>query len=364
MVPVATVPRRVRRLLADPIATAAAVPDADRYRKHFPAAAHLWVLLWHGLSASPSLRQSHCIAMGDPDFWARLGLPAAGISRSQLTRSTHSRPLPCFTTLLAGLQARVTVPPGDPIHLIDSSFVGLSATLCPWSQHGAHAPGVRLHTGFDLGAAIPTHLRLSGTNVPDITAWRERDWAELAGWTVLMDGGYYSHADFRGLRDHAVSFVCPLNVQARVVVTADRVGPWPSTEAGDEIVADQAITLGSPHNRNGAVLAGMRLVTSRNRAGETHRTVTDRFDLRADAVVALYRRRWQIELFFRFLKHQLGVLRPLGYSRQAVELTVLLAVMVALVAVLLAAVRPRHLSDIGWVRLLGRAVEHVILRGG
>ena len=364
MVPTPTIPRRLRRLLAGPVARAAVQPDANRYRKHFTAASHLWFLLWHGLSPSPSLRQSHSIAMGEPDLWPQLGLPPEGVSRSQLERSTHSRPLACFTTLLAQLRERVAAPPGDPIHLVDSSFVGLSAKLAPWSQHGQHAPGVRLHTGFDLGTAIPTHLHLTVANTHDITAWRDRDWADLAGWTVLLDLGYYSHADFQDLRAQRVSWICPLNAQARVEVTTDHIGPWPGTAAGDVILADQTITLGSATNRNGAVLAGLRLVTSRNQDGEEHRTLTDRFDLQADEVVTLYRQRWQIELFFRFLKHQLGVLRPLGYSRQAIELTVLVAVIVAILAVLLVDERPKHLTDIGWIRLLGRALERLILRGG
>lgn len=363
MVPV-PLSRRLRRVLATPLAQAAAVPGADRYRKHFTAAAHLRLLVWHALSASPSLRQTHARAAADPTIWAGLGLPSGGVSRSELARSTHSRPLACVATLFTALRDRVAVPRGDPVHIVDSSFIGLSAKLCPWSVHGGHAPGVRVHTGFDLGRAIPTHLRLSKTNVPDITAWREREWAELRGWTVLMDGGYYSHADFRDLRGHGVSWVCPLNAQARVAVTAERYGPWPITDAGDTIVADQAITLGSPNNRNGAVLPNLRLVTSRSREGAEHRTVTDRFDLRADEVVALYRRRWQIELFFRWLKLELGVLHPLGMTEQAVTITLLLAAIVAVLAVLLTEARPDHITDIAWVVSLGEIFRRVLLRGG
>lgn len=359
----APVSRRLRRMLRDPIATAAALPGADRYRKHFPADAHLWLLVWHGCEASPSLRRTHARA-DDPAIWTRLGMAPQGISRSQLGRSSTSRPLACFETVFARLRGLVAAPPGDPVHIVDSSFVGLSVKVCPWSQHGRHAPGVRVHAGFDLGTGIPTHLRLTGAETPDITAWRARDWSELAGWTVLMDGGYYSHADFRDLRDHEVSFICPLNAQARVTVTADRVGPWPITVAGDTIVADQVVTLGSPNNRNGAVLEQLRLVTSRNRHGERHRTVTDRFDLRADEVVTIYRQRWQIELFFRWLKHQLGVLHPLGTTRQALELTLLLAAIVAVLAVLLADARPDHITDIAWVERLGMALTMAILRGG
>ena len=361
MIAVAPLTRQVHDRLAAPIATAATVADADRYRKHFPAEAHLWTLAWHSLAASPSLRRTHA-QLDDPAVWEQLGLPSTGISRSQLARSTHSRPLACFETVFATLRDQVPVAPRpDPVHIIDSTFLGLSAMLAPWSQHGEHAPGVRVQAGVDLNTAIPSHLRVTGTNTPDITAWRERDWADLAGWTVLMDGGYYGHADFAQLQVHDVSFICPLNAQARVEVTADHADAWPPTAAGDTIRADQVITLGSPNNRGGAVLAELRLVTSVNAQGEVHRTVTDRFDLRAHEVVALYRKRWQIELFFRWLKHQLGVLRPLGTSRQAVELTLVLAAIVAILAVLLDAARPKHITDIAWVQRLSQQLLFAII---
>lgn len=69
MIPASPLSRLVRRVLRRPIAEAATVPGADAYRKHFTAEAHLWLLLWHGLAASPSLRQTHAAAAvdgGDP----------------------------------------------------------------------------------------------------------------------------------------------------------------------------------------------------------------------------------------------------------------------------------------------------------
>lgn len=179
-----------------------------------------------------------------------------------------------------------------------------------------------------------------------------------------MDGGYYGHRDFAALRNAGVSWICPLNAQARVAVTADHQGPWSPTDAGDTVLADQTITLGSPNNRNGAVLEAMRLITSRNAAGVIHHTVTDRHDLSPTDILLLYRKRWQIELFFRFLKHQLGVLQTLGTSRQAVVLTLLLAAIVALLAMLLATARPDHITTIAWVSMLGQALLLMILRGG
>jgi hypothetical protein len=362
MLPVDPLTRQLRHLLTDPIATAAAVPDANRYRKHFSADAHLWSLVWHGLAASPSLRQTHA-QLDDPAFWDRLGLPPSGISRSQFARSTVSRPLACITSLYTTLRDRIGAPRSrqDPIHLVDSSFLGLSANLSPWSKHGGHAAGVRVHTGFDLESAIPTHLTITGAETPDISAFRDRDWTDLTGWTVLMDLGYYGHQLFATLREAEVSWICPLHPQASFVVTATIPGPWWPTAAGDTMVADQTIRLGSPNNRRGAVLDAMRLITSVNAHGEAHRTVTDRFDLSPADVVSLYRQRWQIELFFRWIKHQLTVLHPLGTSRQAVIVTLYLAAIVTILGELLAAKHNANVTDIAWVKHLAQKLYLTIL---
>jgi hypothetical protein len=367
MIPATPLGRRLRRILTTPIRTAAAVPGADAYRKHFSARAHLWVLVWHTLSASPSLRQSHASANADPTFWTRLGLPPTGVSRSQLARSSTSRPLGCAATLLAEVRhlvpvaARATATWG-PVQLVDSTFITRSAQLSPWSQHGRHAPGLRVHTGVDLATGIPDQLHFTLADTHDIRAFRDRDWTAWRGWTVVIDRGYYGHQGFAELRAAGVSWLCPLHAQARVVVTAAQVGPWSLAPTGEQIVADETITLGSPNHRSGAVLEAVRRVTSRTPAGTVHQVVTDRRDLSAGAVVALYHQRWQIELFFRWLKHQLGVLQPLGYTRTAVELTILLAAIVAVLLVLLSAERPAHLSDIAWVRQLGQALFLVLLR--
>lgn len=354
-------PRQVRRRLAAPIARAAQTPDANRYRKHFTTTAHLWMLVSHGLSASPSLRQTHATLAADPAFWITLGLPATGISRSQFARSSTSRPVECFETLFAVLRDQLPRSPDRHIHLIDSSFLTLSGRLAPWSRYRGHVPGVRLHAGIDLGTGVPSHVHVTEANVPDIAAWRARDWDALRGWTVLMDRGYYGHRTFAAMGNQGISWICPLHPQARVTVTGALAGPWLPTPAGDVILADAVITLGSPNNRKGTVLDGLRLVTSRNADGAVHHLVTDRGDLPAGEVVMLYRKRWQIELVSRFLKHQLGVLHPLGYSPPAVILTLLLAAIIAIILVLLGAMRPAHISTIAWARMLSQVLYVAIL---
>ena len=115
------------------------------------------------------------------------------------------------------------------------------------------------------------------------------------------------------------------------------------------ILADETVTLGSSNHRGSTRVPAVRLITSQTATGTVQQLVTDRRDLPAGELVALYHQRWQIELFFRWLKHQLGVLHPLGFTRQAVELTLLLAAIVAVLLVLLTTARPPQLTDIAWV---------------
>lgn len=211
---------------------------------------------------------------------------------------------------------------------------------------------MRLQTGFDVAGSIPSAVRLTLADTHDTTALADRDYSELAGWTLLIDLGYYSHRLFAALRTAGVSVLCRLQPQAVYQVTTDHPVPPITTPDGDVVRTDQTITLGSANNRAGAVLPGMRLVTSRNPAGAEQSFVTDRFDLSAADIVALYRKRWQIELFFRWRKHHLKLLHPLGDSRAAVWLSVLIAAIVAIVVMLLAAARPRGVTRVAFARAL------------
>lgn len=349
--------RQIRRRLAPLVEQAAATPGADRYRKRFPARAHLWVLLIHVLWGSPSLRSTHATLTAVPCWWQRWGM-TSWISFSQLARSSSSRPSACVEALLANVVDAVRRQPvANPLWyklrrvvVLDSTFLRLSARLSPWSVHGGHAAGGRLHTLLELGSHIPASLRLTLPDVNDHSALRELDLSPWRGWTLLIDRGYYGHQQFARLIAAGVHVIARFNEQAAYRITAQQPVPSGRTPDGDEILADWKIDLGSPNNRRGAVLPGLRLVISRNVHGKVHRFVSDRHDLTATEIVQLYRKRWQIELFFRWLKQQLGLSQPLGDSRAAVWLTILIVMIVALIALLLEHARPPSVSRVAWIQ--------------
>lgn len=352
--------RQIRRTLEPLVTRAAQTPGADRYRKIFPSVAHLWVLLLHVLLGAGSLRQTHALLGVDTRWWQRWGMPR-WLSYSQLARSSTSRPAACAEALLAAV-ARLAHqrPPGDVgwrrhgrLLALDHTFLALSARLSPWSQAGGHAAGVRIQTALGLADAIPRHLVLTDTTVNDRAFLTTLDLTAWHGWTVLCDLGYYGHRQLARLGQAGVAFITRLQPQAAYVLHDQHQVPLGRTPDGDEILMDATISLGSPNNRRGAVLPGLRLVVSRNGAGAIYHFVTDRHDLAATEVVRLYRQRWKIELVFRWLKHQLGLLQPLGHSRAAVWLTLLIVVTVALIMLVLEGVRPPGVSRVALLHAIG-----------
>jgi hypothetical protein len=305
-----------------------------------------------------------------------------GVSFSQYAASNTSRPAAFVSGLLPALCARVRQLPPAPgaappreLRVIDSTFVRvcLHHAWLP-SRGGADVPGVRVQVPYTPAWDLPEHILITDTRTPDGQGLEQMlldDPVRLAEWrgqTLAMDLGYYGHRRFVRLRAAQVHFVTRRHPQAQLTVEADLPVPVPlpgSPPGRIRVLHDQRVTLGSPNNRRGAVLQGLRLVTAtvtpEPRAARqgappvTYEVLTDRWDLPADEVVQLYLWRWQIELFFRWLKRYVYLLHLLGYSRNAVELSVALALLVHLLTVLAAHAlganrrSPALRARLGWV---------------
>lgn len=352
------------------IAQAAVRCGAERYRKHFHAFAHACLLLFHAFSGAASLRQSYATFALCPGLVALSGLakqdqPAGerlGVSFSQFAQSNTSRPAAFLGLLIPSLVERVrhlgpapreALPPD--LCVIDSTFLRLSLQLASWLPCSSKAdiPGVRLQVQYSPALDLPegvvvTDNRTNDCQGLDVAVLEDPGRLRcLAGRTLVLDLGYYSHRRFSALRQGGVHFVSRLHPQASLQLEEDLPlpSPLPGLPAGRiAILADQQVTLGSANNRAGAVLKGLRLVTARvlplpKAAGRgaqplTYQLLSDRWDLEAEQVVQAYLWRWQIELFFRWLKSQIHLPRLLGYSPNAVELSVWLGLITHLLTVL------------------------------
>jgi hypothetical protein len=374
MLPPSALPaRHLRKTLCPIIARVATESRADRYRKHFSASSHVWMLLMHAMGANQSLRQSHAHQQADPRVRRFLGMEEEWVSYSQLARSSASRPSECFEELLRSVmrlahsrrrrrrRRRRGGPRDAPeilegVRLLDSTFFPLLAKLSPWGTWNKRGnSAVRLQTLLDPIDRLPTRMELELLSTNDANALGSLDLSGLEGTTLIFDLGYYSHAHFGRLTQGGVHFLTRLKAQAYYEVTHSSKlceGGATTTPEGDVVLSDEIVTLGSPNNRRGAVLEGIRLVTSQNRKGKVYAFITDRYDLAASEVPHLYRKRWQIELFFRWLKRQSGALQLFGHSREAVWLTMMVAAIVALLMMLSEEWRPKGVTRVPWMRAL------------
>lgn len=369
------------RRLRPVVAASAAKTKANRYRKHFSAFAHVCLLIFHGLSRGESLRQSYAAFATCRGLVVLSGLappkpaerPDEGlnVSYSQFAASNTTRPASFLAGIIPSLVARVrqagqlaeTGLPSD-LHLFDSTFLRLSLALSPWLPNSgpSDVPGVRLHIQYALALDLPEHVLVTDTRTSDGSGFDAAilddptRLARLWGQTLAIDLGYYSHVRFVRLRAALVHFVSRLHPQASYQVEAELPVQQPLPTMYPQrisVLSDQRVTLGSAANSKGAVLLGLRLVTAevaplpkaarRGAKSVVYKILTDRWNLSAADVVQLYLWRWQIELFLRWLKSHIHLPRLLGYSPNAVALSVWLAIVVHLLTILAA-------QALGWTR--------------
>jgi Transposase DDE domain len=355
---------------------------ANRYCKKYDATAQTLFLLFHGLSRSPSLSQSYESFPACPELLAASGLalptppdaadpvPSLRVARATVFRANTARRPTFLAGLLPALCQRVRQL-GQPVALDcppdllawDSTVIRLSLKLAPWlpKRRTKRNASVRIQLAFLVRLALPVHLLLTDTRKNDCTgldaallddpAQREA----LAGLTLIIDLGYYSHTRLAALTEAGIHVVTRAHPQATVTVVhqhAVQAPLWQGAGSRIQVIADETVDIGSSANRAGTVLPGWRRVTAtvaptavaarQGRGPLTYTVLTDRWDLTAIEVVQTYLWRWQIELFFRWLKSHLHLCQVLGYSYNAVLLSIWLTCLVHLLCLLAAAALGRQ----------------------
>ena len=338
----------------------AVVQGLDRYRKHFYADQHALFLLFHGVMGYGSLRQSYAMfkesnwleAMGDLGREKGQG----GVSFSQLAHSNTTRDADFLKILTSRLMQRVKKNsflhkhfPKD-LRIIDSTCLKISPLLSAWAAGLSYMRvQVQHQPSLDLPekCLVTTGRKNDCQGLDEICLENEEALKALLGCTLVEDLGYYSHRRQKKLLNAGVHLVFRRHKQANIEVQEDYPIQHPLPGIGKKritLLQDQKVIVGSANNRAGDVLDDMRLVTAevlpaRNTLEPPiiYEILTDRWDLDATSVILFYLWRWEIELFFRWLKSVLRVPRLLGYSQNAILLSVWLALSVHLIYLLLAA---------------------------
>ena len=279
-------------------------------------------LLYAQLAGSESLR---AIVAGFESHASKLyHLGTGEVSRSTLSDANAQRPCAVFTGLLAELMGRCERTLGrriaEAVYLVDSTGFRLSSLCADWAQFSAGVSGAKLHLVYNPDSARPSFAEVTPANVNDITV--AKTMPVKPGATYVFDLGYYDYGWWAKLDAAGCQIVTRLKVNSPLAVVANNRLPEGSLVLSDcvgYLPARQA------RSRRNPFQDPVRELRVRTETGKILRIVTNDLDAPADEITELYKRRWQIELFFRWIKHSLKIRHFFGTSENAVRIQIAIA---------------------------------------
>jgi IS4 transposase len=227
-------------------------------------------------------------------------------------------------------------------YALDSTTIDLSLSLFPWAPFRSTKAAVKLHTLLDLRGAIPSFIHISDGKLHDVNALDLL--TPEPGAIYVMDRGYLDFDRLHAVHQASAFFVtrAKSNLDARRVYSA-------TTDRGTGIVCDQTIALNGYASRRDYPSHLRRIRFKAPESGKTLVFLTNNFTLLATTICALYKARWQVELFFKWIKQHLRIKRFFGTSENAVKSQIWIAVSVY---VLVAIVKKRLTLDASLYTLL------------
>jgi len=250
-------------------------------------------------------------------------------SRATLARVNEQQPASLYKAVFMELLSKCqNVSPGhnfsfkNKLYLLDTTTVDLCLSVFPWAEFRKRKGAIRLHMGLDADGYLPTFMDMTDGTVHEI------NWAKTLklpkGSFAVFDRGFTDYSWYSSLMTNGIFFVTRLKSNADVEYLLKRAG-----RKSPGITNDQQIRLKGIDD-------SLRLVAYTDaETGKEYRYVTNAHHLKASEVAEIYKERWQIELFFKWIKQNLKIKTFLGTSRNAVLTQVWIALCVYLLVAFL-----------------------------
>ena len=230
----------------------------------------------------------------------------------------------------------------NTVYALDATTIDLCLSVFPWAPFRSTKAAIKLHTLLDLRGAIPSFIHISDGKLHDVNV------LDLllpeAGACYIMDRAYVDFERLYTLAQSGAFFV----TRAKSNLDARRLYSAP-TDRSTGLICDQTIALNGFYSSQHYPQHLRRIRFKDPETGKTLVFLTNHFQLPALTVCALYKSRWQIELFFKWIKQHLRIKRFFGTSENAVKSQIWIAVSVY---VLIAIIKKRLNLDVSLHTLL------------
>lgn len=301
---------------------------ADELSRTLSTKRHLIALLFGQFSGATSLRE---IVSGMESHETRLyHLGAAPAKRSTISDANRDRPWQVFSELFTAMLGQahrgLRRASAEAVRLIDSTTIRLSSLSADWAQFSAGVCGVKAHIIYDPSEARPIYFAVTPSNINDITA--ARSMPIEPGATYVYDLAFYDFHWWAQIDGAGSRFVTRLKKNTPLTVVGEN-----RLAKNSDILSDRIGFLPArlAASRKNPMQAAVRELRVRIDSGKVLRIVTNDLDAPAQEIANLYKQRWEIELFFRWVKQSLRIKHFIGVSENAVRIQIA----VALIAFLL-----------------------------
>lgn len=300
----------------------AAEHATGRKKRRLDPWGHVVAMVFAQASGARLLRDLERVIERQDGVMAHLGLK--GLKRTTLSDANRDRPAALFEAvagMLAGQLAGAGRTGREVIRLIDATRIFAGRRTECWTVTG----GIKLHMMYDAAEERPVCFMATPERVNDITAAQAMPVAE--GATYVFDKGYYHYAFWAKIDGAGGRFVTRIKTNSPARLILERK-PEGSAIRRDAIVAlNERLSTG----RHNPMARPLRLVEVEISTGRSITLISNDLESQAEEIAGLYKQRWQIELFFKWIKQNLKLGHFLGSSRNAV----IIQIMAALIAYML-----------------------------
>ncbi len=216
----------------------------------------------------------------------------------------------------------------ETVYALDATTIDLCLTLFPWAPFQQSKAAIKLHTLLDLRGNIPAFIHITGARWHD--SWVLDELTPEPGAFYVMDRGYIDFTRLHRLNLSAAFFV----VRGRANFRFRRLYSHPVDRTAG-LICDQTIVTTGQHSATDYPDKLRRIKYRDTETGKTLTFLTNNVTLPALTIVKLYKCRWQVELFFKWIKQHLRIKRFFGNTENAVKTQVWIAISVyVLVAII------------------------------
>jgi hypothetical protein len=329
---------------------------ADAGVRRLSTRSQLVALLYAQLSGAVSLREIEAAMTSHSARLYHLG--ASEVSRSTLSDANRLRSHKVFQGLFEALVAQagrgLRKASGEAVRLIDSTGVRLAGMACEWARFSKGVCGAKAHMIYDPDADRPLYLEVTPAKVNDITAAKAMP--VEPGATYVFDLGYYDYAWWAGLDAAGCRIVTRLKKNTPLAVVAEQALPQ-----GSDLLYDRIGHLPErlSSTRKNPFADPVREIGVQLEDGKALRVVTNDLDATAQEIADLYKRRWAIELFFRWVKQTLKITHFIGRSENAVRIQIATALIAYLLLRLVQDAGKITMSPLAFARLVRANIMHL-----